>query len=118
MISIFTSQFVVNNKKRLVLYLGLYLVIFHFIVSCSSDRSSFIESNGTKSNNERKKKFKLSFDNHCKKYSFVNRWTELLESKISPEKFFIFIYQEEGVKTGGMGDRFAGIVSAVALSIR
>lgn len=111
------------TNKKVIIYIILFIHIFYFNFSIASINSNFsnnhISTNNTKYNDEKKKKFKTSFDNHCNKYPFVSKWKNMIESRSSKEdKFFIFVYQEDGSKTGGMGDRFAGIVSAVALSIR
>ncbi len=63
-----------------------------------------------------KQSFIDSFNNKCNKYPFVKRFTEKIES--TDDRFFIFVYQKPGLDNGGFGDRLAGLLSAVAMSIR
>jgi hypothetical protein len=61
-------------------------------------------------------KFESSFQNRCLKYPFVNRWVDLLENK--RKRSLIFVYQEENLVQGGLGDRLGGLISAVLMALR
>ena len=64
-----------------------------------------------------KTEFEKSFHDKCDKYQFVHNWVKQMENP--PKKHhLIFLYQQAGLKNGGLGDRMAGIISAVSLSLR
>ncbi len=61
-------------------------------------------------------KFESLFHKKCDKYPFVQRYVDKLEH--SNEKYLTFVYQQPGLRNGGLGDRMGGLLSAVAMSIR
>lgn len=63
-----------------------------------------------------KQQFESNFHAQCDKYAFVQTWYRNLESP--SDRFFVFVYSEHGLRNGGFGDRYGGIVSAVASSLR
>lgn len=60
--------------------------------------------------------FHQSFDDRCRKYSFVEEY--LANLKKPSNRFLIFVYHEKGLKNGGFGDRLGGLLTAFAHAIR
>lgn len=60
--------------------------------------------------------FEHTFHARCQKYPFVQLFVDRLENP--SDKFIMFVYQEPGLKNGGLGDRLAGLVSAMAIALR
>eukprot|EP01036_Dinobryon_divergens_P028262 gene28262-37180_t len=60
--------------------------------------------------------FLNSFQSRCSKYLFVTKWMKMLDDP--PKKHLVFVYHQEARDMGGIGDRLAGLTTAVALSIR
>lgn len=63
-----------------------------------------------------KEHFERTFHDRCDKYPFVSNYVRKIES--SDERYLTFVYQENGLKNGGLGDKIGGLVSAVAMAIR
>lgn len=63
-----------------------------------------------------KKEFEKNFHDRCDKYSFVQKYYNMLENDSG--RYFIFVHHEKQFKNGGFGDRLGGLVSAAANSIR
>lgn len=63
-----------------------------------------------------KRSFEKSFHDKCDKYPFVHRYINKLEH--SDERYLSFVYQENGLKNGGLGDKIGGLISAVAMAMR
>ncbi len=57
-----------------------------------------------------KENFEETFHNTCDKYPFVEKWYRLLENP--GERYIMFVFQDNGLKNGGLGDRFAGLITA------
>lgn len=63
-----------------------------------------------------KEQFESTFHAQCDKYTFVQTWYRNLEAP--SDRFFVFVYSENGLRNGGFGDRYGGIVSAAASALR
>jgi hypothetical protein len=63
-----------------------------------------------------KRHFEETFHEKCDKYPFVNTFTNLLDQP--SEKYVMFVFQDPGLKNGGLGDRLGGLISAVEFSVR
>ncbi len=63
-----------------------------------------------------KTEFNRSFHKQCDKYPFVQRYFDLL--KHPDKKYIVFVFQDTRLKNGGIGDRFAGLLSAVSMALR
>lgn len=63
-----------------------------------------------------KEQFEKTFHDRCDKYPFVDHYVRKVE--FSDERYLTFVYQESGLKNGGLGDKIGGLVSAVAMAIR
>jgi hypothetical protein len=60
--------------------------------------------------------FVKDFLRTCDRYPFVKQYIDILRNP--PNRFIVFVYSEEGLKNGGMGDRFGGLISATAIALR
>jgi hypothetical protein len=60
--------------------------------------------------------FEKTFHDRCDKYPFVQQYVNKLVN--SDERYLTFVYQENGLKNGGLGDKLGGLVSAVAMALR
>lgn len=60
--------------------------------------------------------FHQSFEDRCRKYSFVDEY--LANLKKPSDRFLIFVYHEKGLRNGGFGDRLGGLLTAFAHAIR
>jgi hypothetical protein len=75
---------------------------------------SFVSSN-TLSNIRHE--FTTRFYDQCyHKYSFFEEYWKLFEEK--PRKYVIFEYDRAGLQNGGIGDRFAGVITAFLHALR
>ncbi len=63
-----------------------------------------------------KQAFEKSFHDRCDKYPFVQQYVNKLE--YTNERYLTFVYQESGLKNGGLGDKIGGLISAVAMALR
>lgn len=62
-------------------------------------------------------RFETRFVSTCSKYAFIDTFVKLLERP--SDKYTIFVYNEQGANNnGGLGDRLAGLLSALAYSLR
>eukprot|EP00981_Chlorochromonas_danica_P001368 scaffold292_cov161-Ochromonas_danica.AAC.6 len=63
--------------------------------------------------------FNQTFYDRCGKYSLIRDYTKHLESgHLSRDRFVVFVFQEKGLSNGGLGDRFAGLITAMNFAIR
>ena len=46
----------------------------------------------------------------CSKYHFVDKWVQSLEGGMY-RNYYIFMFQENGLKNGGLGDRLGGLLT-------
>jgi hypothetical protein len=60
--------------------------------------------------------FIKQFQDTCSKYPFVNRFISKLEDP--GDRYLMFVFDEQGLNNGGLGDRFAGLLSAVSMALR
>jgi hypothetical protein len=63
-----------------------------------------------------KPKFHQEFVDSCSKYPFYHNYLNNL--KHPPGRFVVFVFEEKNLKTGGMGDRMAGLLTAAGMAIR
>jgi hypothetical protein len=61
-------------------------------------------------------RFEKQFHRKCDKYPFVQHHYAKLENP--GERYINFVYQEPGLRNGGLGDRIGGLVSAAAIAMR
>ncbi len=61
-------------------------------------------------------RFEASFQEKCYKYPFIKQWEYKLEN--TDDRYVTFIYQEPRLRNGGLGDRVAGLLNAVAIALR
>ena len=61
-------------------------------------------------------KFESNFNKTCNKYPFVAEYLANMENP--SQNYMIFYYDGAGVDNGGLGDRLAGLVTAVAFALR
>ena len=71
---------------------------------------------GLKFANRQRLRFESRFNKTCMKYPFVNKWINQLEN--TGDKYVVFVYHEEGLRNGGLGDRIGGLISAMTISLR
>jgi hypothetical protein len=76
----------------------------------------FILSYGSLSSSALKERFMSKFAAQCSSFPFVQRYQQLMEQP--NHRYTIFVFHETGKSVGGLGDRFAGIITALAYSIR
>lgn len=60
--------------------------------------------------------FERTFHERCDKYPFVDQYINKMEH--SDERYLTFVYQQNGLRNGGLGDKIGGLVSAVAMALR
>lgn len=63
-----------------------------------------------------KQRFEDSFHEKCDKYPFVQHYNKLLTNP--PGKYITFVMQQPNLRNGGLGDRIAGLSTAMMLSLR
>lgn len=64
-----------------------------------------------------RQRFEDKFEKTCSKYPFVHKYVENLKNPSSD--YVIFVFHEAGQKAhGGLGDRVAGIITAMAYALR
>ena len=63
-----------------------------------------------------KSRFESTFNKTCSKYPFVSQYLANLEAP--SQRFMIFVFDEGGVKNGGLGDRLGGMITAIAFALR
>eukprot|EP01040_Poterioochromonas_malhamensis_P019164 gene19163-22574_t len=61
-------------------------------------------------------KFEDSFHEKCDKYPFVQQYNKLLTNPTG--RYITFVMQQPNLRNGGLGDRIAGLSTAVMLSLR
>ena len=95
-----------TNRPVVFFIMFLKFVYFHSFINCTFYYTDHLKTN-----------FEKSFHDKCDKYPFVQQWTSLLEHP--PMKHhLIFLYQQAGLRNGGLGDRMAGVISSVAIALR
>ena len=63
-----------------------------------------------------RERFENNFNKTCGKYPFVAEYVANLEAP--SQRFLVYLFDEAGVDNGGLGDRLAGMISAVAFAMR
>lgn len=63
-----------------------------------------------------KNRFEASFQDRCHNYPFVNQYLKRLADP--GDRFVVFVWQEAGLQTGGLGDRLAGLITAATMALR
>ena len=98
--------------------LVFWLVVLALLISDASSRQD-TDYNFRYSTNARQR-FNDKFNATCAKFPFVSLFTEMLERPISSDdKFLIFVFHEgNSGGGGGLGDRVAGMITALAYAIR
>lgn len=97
----------VNHKVANVVFLGSLLAFFMLICCYEDYRFSLTK--------KLKNDFQDQFHSTCSKYQFVEMYKRLLDPKTS-SKFLIFIFHDDSL-TGGLGDRFSGLISAFSMAL-
>lgn len=98
---------VIQKYKMIFVVLKVIFVLVVLIPSSADDYFDAL-----------KQKFEGKFMNTCSKYSFVHKYLEIMTNPT--DQYFIYVFHDDGKgkHTGGLGDRLAGIVTAVAYAIR
>ena len=102
-----------EKKNVMVLIFGFRAAIFTlFLVVCA--RGAGFSSYGVRH------AFEKTFDETCPKYPFVQAYLKQINSNPHPDdKYVIYSFAEHGMgSNGGLGDRLAGLVTAVAFAMR
>lgn len=60
--------------------------------------------------------FEKNFNESCLKYDFVHNHFKNMENPSS--RFVVFVYNEKGLRNGGLGDRLGGLISATMIALR
>lgn len=60
--------------------------------------------------------FEQDFKEKCARFPFVQQFIEKLENP--GHRHLMFVYQEPGLRNGGLGDRLGGLLSAVTMALR
>src|SRR5690554_2255538 len=69
------------------------------------------------SNGGARTRFETKFNQTCGKYSFVSKFMDMLEHP--RPNYMLFVFHEAGqASNGGLGDRLAGMIHALAYAIR
>lgn len=97
-----------NCLMSYLLLISLFL--FTFCIHCGAGMNYTTASN-------KRQKFEENFQHRCSKYPFVDKFHNMLRRPYSD--FLIFVYHEPGQGgNGGLGDRLAGIITALAFALR
>ena len=89
----------------------------HFLAICEFLRyGSVCSAKQTYSEGGPRSRFESTFDKTCSKYPFVSQYLANLEAPA--QRFIIFVFDERGVKNGGLGDRLGGMITAIAFALR
>jgi hypothetical protein len=94
--------------KLLNNYLLLILIVI-LLTETKSSKSTFSKS-GARS------RFEKKFEQTCNKYPFVQQYYESLKNPY--DEYTIFVFHEDKQYLGGLGDRFGGLINAMAFSLR
>mmetsp|Transcript_20249 Transcript_20249/g.29029 ORF Transcript_20249/g.29029 Transcript_20249/m.29029 type:complete len:528 (+) Transcript_20249:2-1585(+) len=94
--------------RRSECFLNVCCTLFTFVWTVNGSNYYFRK--------EMQREFQNNFHDRCDKYAFVHKWVHLLDNP--PEKHLIFVYEESGLRNGGLGDRLGGLISAVAMALR
>lgn len=84
------------------------IIVFHLCASLGGSLRSYVEG--------LRDKFELSFHQQCGQFPFVDHFTRLIQRPSG--KFIRFAFTDPWFRIGGMGDRLAGLTTAVTLSVR
>lgn len=87
---------------------GLALIFVTLLLLCQSGAIDLLDYH--------KKDFEKTFHDQCDKYPFVQQYVSRLEH--TDERYLTFVYQANGFKNGGLGDKIGGLISAVAMALR
>ena len=66
-------------------------------------------------------RFEEKFQSTCQKYPFVTKFAEMMRQPFaSDDKYLIFVFHDASSRSsvGGLGDRIAGMITAIAYAIR
>ncbi|RYG65297.1 hypothetical protein EON64_12225 [archaeon] len=63
-----------------------------------------------------RERFNSTFHHQCSKYPFVQKYYDLLD--MPGKKYVDFVFQEGRLRNGGLGDRLAGMVTAMEFALR
>ena len=90
------------------------------VCSCTAYYFAFILGHAYLQNfdiQEAKLDFEQDFQARCTKYLFVKQFYRNLEFH-STGRYIVFVYDDKATKHGGVGDRLAGLISAVGISLQ
>lgn len=107
MLSGITSLFLSIRPPKTVC-IAIYLTLF-IIVNLRCIEGTKID--------ETKYRYQKKFNDQCIDYNFVRQYDEIAKSH-DIDRYVIFVFHETGSSNGGLGDRFAGLISATAYAIR
>jgi len=94
----------------------MYLLSFITVCLCIGTKALHEQYNYSTLSNSRGK-FESQFISKCHKYPFVQSFHNMLLRPFSD--YLIFVYHEPGQSSnGGLGDRLAGMITALAFAIR
>ncbi len=91
----------------MLLLIGRFFLYCLLFLSVLCDGSPFLSS--------LKELFEERFQSSCSRYKFIEKYQQLLMNE-KVDKYLIFVFQDDQ-KTGGLGDRLAGLISALSLAI-
>jgi hypothetical protein len=88
----------------------IYYVLGLLVYSLVADALSYSKGGA-------RARFEQKFENTCMKYPFVHQYIDTIRNPRS--EYLIFVFHEAGQKIhGGLGDRVAGVISALAYAMR
>lgn len=91
----------------------LFTFLFLFIVFCITRGD---ENAGRRYAYHLRSRFEQQFNKTCSKYPFVQRYIHQLENP--GDKYVVFVYHEQGLRNGGLGDRIGGLITATTIALR
>jgi hypothetical protein len=94
-----------NTIKYCIIFFIFFLTFNHFSLSYQFPYLTSIQE-----------QFESSFHEKCMKYPFVSSFIHKFE--YPGDRYLMFVFEEHTLNNGGLGDRLAGLVSAVAMSLR
>jgi hypothetical protein len=100
-------------------YLSMLLLIFlamSFIYPHSHQQSKY-DIYSFPYMHQLREQFQYNFEARCSRYPFVQHHNSLLQ-QAQPQRFLVFVFQQAKLRNGGLGDRLAGLVTAISLALR
>eukprot|EP01039_Chlorochromonas_danica_P007515 gene7515-8312_t len=107
--------------------MGCWLALF-FLLCTLSTRTCAGDNNNTSSSSSPftfpytgylQNQFTQAFYDRCWKYSVFREYTRQLENgHLSNRRFVVFVFHQKRLRNGGLGDRLAGLISAMNFAIR